>query len=334
MKLSDVGEFGLIDLIKENTINDSKTVCRGIGDDAAVLNPTRDMLQLATADMLMEGVHFSLDTISPRQLGFKALAVNISDIAAMGGLPRHALVCIALPEHTPVSFVEQLYAGMKDVAARYAVNIVGGDTISSPCGIVISVTVLGETEPDRVIYRSGAQIGDLIVVSGTLGDSAGGLDILRHKPACDNKERLMQAHFEPEPQIKLGRICSRYGVHALNDISDGLASEINEICKASNRGAVIYKEKLPVSEELRVLALQTGRVLTDYALYGGEDYQLVFTAHPDTVREIMEINIPGKLTVIGRITAPETGVLLIDELGSHVPLPAGGYNHFAGGDRK
>jgi thiamine-monophosphate kinase len=334
MKLSDVGEFGLISLIKENTINDKSTVCCGIGDDAAVLSPTRDMLQLATADMLMEDVHFSLDTIQPWQLGFKALAVNISDIAAMGGLPRHALVSIALPEHVSVSFVEQVYAGIKDGAAQYAVNIVGGDTISSPCRFVISITVLGETEPDRVIYRRGAQVGDWIVVSGTLGDSAGGLHILRDQLAFKDKERLLQAHLRPEPQVRLGRICSRYHVHALNDISDGLASEINEICTASDRGAVIYREKLPVSRELRALAAQTGQVVSDYALYGGEDYQLVFTADPETIRKIMKINISGSLTVIGEITAPEMGVILIDELGNQEPLLAKGYNHFTGGGQK
>lgn len=334
MRLSDVGEFGLIELIKKNTINDRKTVCCGIGDDAAVLSPTRGMLQLATADMLMEDVHFSLDTIPPWQLGYKALAVNISDIAAMGGLPRHALVSIALPEHASVFFVEQFYAGMKDLAAQYAVNIVGGDTISSPCRVVISITVLGETEPDRVIYRRGAQVGDLIVVSGTLGDSAGGLHILRDQLACKEKERLLRAHLRPEPQVRLGRICSRYRVHALNDISDGLASEINEICSASDRGAKIYREKLPVSRELGALAAQTGRKVSEYALYGGEDYQLVFTADPETVRRIMEMNIPNKLTVIGEITAPETGVIIIDELGNHEPLLARGYNHFAGGGQK
>lgn len=334
MNISDVGEFGLIDIIKKNTINDGKTLCCGIGDDAAVLNPTPHMLQLVTTDMLMEDVHFSLNTILPWQLGFKALAVNMSDIAAMGGLPRHALVSIALPEHISLSFVEQLYAGMKELAAKHAVNIVGGDTISSPCRLVISITVLGETEPDRVIYRCGAQVGDWIAVSGTLGDSAGGLQMLLDQEQFSDGVRLLQAHLVPEPQISLGRLCSRHHVHALNDISDGLASEINEICTASDKGAVIYQDKLPVGRELSDFAAQTGRAAFDYALYGGEDYQLVFTAAPETTRKIMAAHTQTRLTVVGEIVEKEKGVILIDEGGGRRPLLPGGYNHFVKGSRK
>lgn len=335
MNLSTIGEFGLIDIIKQNTINNRETVCCGIGDDAAVLKPTRDMLQLATADMLVEDVHFSLQTISPWQLGFKTLAVNISDIAAMGGIPRHALVSIALPQNTTVAFVEQFYTGLKALAEKYAVNIVGGDTVSSPKGVIVNVTVLGETEPDRVIYRSGAQIGDWIVVSGTLGDSAGGLQLLSDQLKFVGGERLVQAHFTPEPQIKLGRVCSQWHVHALNDISDGLASEINEICTASGRGAIIQQHELPVSQELMTLAAQTNRAVSDYALYGGEDYQLVFTAQPETVEQIMlETRGQIKLTVVGQITARATGVMLANALANHVPLLPKGYNHFAGRNEK
>lgn len=334
MRLSDVGEFGLIDIIKENTIYDEKTVRCGIGDDAAVLNPSRNMIQLATSDMLVEGVHFSMGTITPWQLGFKALAVNLSDIAAMGGIPRHALVSVALPNHTSVSFVEQFYAGMKELAMKYAVNIVGGDTVSSPCQMVINVTVLGEIEPDRVIYRSGAQVGDQIVVSGTLGDSAGGLQILLDQLKFSGGDPLLKAHLTPEPQIRLGRICSRYHVHALNDISDGLASEINEICRASGCGAIIYEKKLPFSGELAALAAQTKRVVYEYALYGGEDYQLVFTAPPETARKIMTANVQIKLTIVGEIVAKEHNVTLVKERGDHIPLLPRGYNHFVEGNKR
>lgn len=332
MRISDIGEFGLIDLIKKDMVVDPATVHCGIGDDAAVLNPARDMLQLATADMLVEDVHFSLDSITPRQLGFKALAVNISDIAAMGGLPRHALISVALPKQTTISFVEQLYAGMAELAARFSVNIVGGDTVSSPGGIVINVTVLGETEPDRVIYRSGAQAGDLVVVSGTLGDSAGGLQILREQLKFAGAAPLLRAHLTPVPQVDLGRICSAHHVHALNDISDGLASEINEICAASHTGAVIYEDKLPVSRELAALAEQTGQKALHYALYGGEDYQLVFTAAPSLVQKIMAVELPNILTVVGEITSRKSDVLFADKKGVRSPLTAKGYNHFAGGD--
>lgn len=333
MRLSAVGEFGLIDLIKKNTIYDHTTVCCGIGDDAAVLNPTGGLLQLATTDMLVQDVHFSLATIDPWQLGFKALAVNISDIAAMGGIPRHALISLALPQTADVSFVEQLYAGMKALAAKHAVNIVGGDTVSSPGVVVINVTVLGEVERDRVVYRAGALAGDWLVVSGTLGDSAGGLQILRDQLFIDG-EPLVQAHLLPEPQVALGRICGRHRVHALNDISDGLASEVHEICTASGCGAVIYQEQLPLSRELRALAARTGKAAAEYALYGGEDYQLLFAAPPETVREIMQENPAVKLTVVGETTAKEKAVMLVDESGRRIPLLAKGYNHFAGGEKE
>lgn len=334
MRLSAVGEFGLINIIKQNTINDHATVRCGIGDDAAVLKPTGNMLQLATTDMLVQDVHFSLATIGPWQLGYKALAVNISDIAAMGGLPRHALISVALPRAVSVAFVEQLYAGLKAIAAQYALNIVGGDTVSSPVGIVINVTVLGEAEQDRVIYRSGAREGDWLVVSGTLGDSAGGLHILREQLDFAGGEPLVQAHLLPEPQVELGRLCARYQVHALNDISDGLASELHEICAASGCGAVIYQDRLPLSRELGTLAAFTGQAAADYALYGGEDYQLLFTARPETVQRMLQDNPKIKLTVVGETAAKETGVVLVDERGSSMPLLPGGYNHFAGGEKR
>lgn len=333
MRLSAVGEFGLIDLIKKHTIYDYHTVCCGIGDDAAVLNPTDGLLQLATTDMLVQDVHFSLDTIEPWQLGFKALAVNISDIAAMGGIPRHALISLALPRTADCSFVEQLYAGMKALAAKHAVNIVGGDTVSSPGVVVINVTVLGEVERDRVVYRVGAQAGDWLVVSGTLGDSAGGLQILSERLFVDG-ESLVQAHLLPEPQVALGRICGRHRVHALNDISDGLASEVHEICTASGCGAVIYQEKLPLSRELRAFAARAGKAAAEYALYGGEDYQLLFAASPETVRKIIQENPAVKLTVVGEATAKEQAVMLVDESGRRIPLVAKGYNHFAGGEKE
>lgn len=334
MRLSAVGEFGLIDLIKKNTINDYSTVQCGIGDDAAVLKPTGNMLQLATTDMLVQDVHFSLATIEPWQLGYKALAVNISDIAAMGGIPRHALISVALPRTASVAFVQQLYAGIKAIASKYAINIVGGDTVSSPEGIVINVTVLGEAEQDRVVYRSGAREGDWLVVSGTLGDSAGGLQILRDQLEFDGGEPLIQAHLLPEPQVKVGRLCAHYQVHALNDISDGLASELNEICTASGCGAVIYQNKLPLSRELRTLAAFTGQPAADYALYGGEDYQLLLAARPETVQGMIKDNPEVKLTVVGETAAKENGVVFVDEQGSRLPLLPRGYNHFAGGEKR
>jgi thiamine-monophosphate kinase len=332
MKLSEIGEFGLIDRIAKNTIQDATTVLCGIGDDAAVLKPVAGMVLLATADMLVEDVHFRLDTITPWQLGFKSLAVNISDIAAMGGIPRHALVCLGLPRTVAVAFVEQFYEGLKHLAALQKVNIVGGDTVSSPGGLIINVTLLGETEQDRAIYRSGALLGDAVVVSGTLGDSAAGLLLLLNKAVFANGERLLSAHLTPEPQVALGRVCSSCHVHAMNDISDGLASELHEICKASGLGARIYEAALPLSDSLTALADKLGTSAVDYALYGGEDYQLVFTATRQQLAEVSRLMPEIKLTVVGQITEPQTGLILVKQNGQEEPLQPKGYNHFTGGN--
>jgi len=330
MNLSEIGEFGLIARIAKNTIQDPSTVLLGIGDDAAVLKVGTDMVLLATTDMLVENVHFNQHIITPWQLGYKALAVNISDIAAMGGVPRHALVSLGLPRAIPVSFVERFYEGMKHLAALHKVNIVGGDTVSSPGGLIISVTLLGETEQDRAIYRSGALLGDSVVVSGTIGDSAAGLRLLLDKVDFVDAERLLNAHLMPEPQVALGRVCSACHVHAMNDISDGLASEINEICQASGMGARVYGDVLPLSDPLIAFADKSGTRAIDYALYGGEDYQLVFTATSQQLAKISCLLPEIKLTVVGQITEPRTGIILVHQSGHEEPLQPKGYNHFTG----
>ena len=171
MQFKQLGEFALIDLIKQDTINNADSVMIGIGDDAAVLKPTDGNLQLVTTDMLVEKVHFDLSTSSAWQLGYKAIAVNLSDIAAMGGVPRQVVIAIALPQHLSVDFLVSLYDGIKEICREFGVNIVGGDTVSSPQGLVINVTALGEVEPDKLQRRSGASVGELVVVTGTLGDS-------------------------------------------------------------------------------------------------------------------------------------------------------------------
>jgi thiamine-monophosphate kinase len=327
MDLKELGEFGLIDRVAADTVYDTTTLLCGIGDDAAVLKPTLGMVQLATADMLVEDIHFTLTTITPWQLGYKSLAVNISDIAAMGGIPRHALVSLGMPSQLPVSFVEQLYTGMKHLAALHHVNIVGGDTVASPKALVINVTVLGEVEPERVIYRSGARAGDVIVVSGTLGDSAAGLRILMQDMKVPCADFLIKAHVTPQPRVDIGRICSQYGVHSLNDISDGLASEIHEICNASGVGARIYEAKLPVSQALATFAAEIGKEATEYVLYGGEDYQLIFTAAPQQIAD-MQRQLPHiTVAVVGEIIV-KRGVTLISRDGTEQPILPRGYNHF------
>ena len=330
MQLEQLGEFALIDLIKKDTINTVESVEIGIGDDAAVLKPTPGSLQLVTTDMLVEKVHFDLSTSSAWQLGYKAIGVNLSDIAAMGGVPKHVVIAIAVPKHLPVDFVVSLYDGMKEICREFGVNIVGGDTVSSPHGLVLNVTVLGEVEPEQLQRRSGASVGELVVVTGTLGDSGCGLDLLiqgdwqRHNFAPP----LVTSHLVPKPQVLQGPMLATLGSTSMNDISDGLASEVNEIAHASHVGMRIYSSLIPLSTQLQAAAPMFGKTALHYALYGGEDYQLVFTIAPEQFKLLAQVDIGARLTVVGEVTDQSQGIQLVAEDGQTCALEAKGYNHF------
>ncbi|MDD4600333.1 Thiamine-monophosphate kinase [bioreactor metagenome] len=330
MELKQVGEFGLIDLLKDNTIFDSSSVVVGIGDDAAVTLPTPRQLQLLTADMLVEGVHFALETTAPWQLGYKAVAVNLSDIAAMGGTPKHAVISIAVPKHTQLDFLTNLYDGMKEICREFGVNIIGGDTVSSPQGLVINVTVAGEVEPTNLVRRSGAQIGDIVVVTGPIGNSAAGFDLLTkgNWEDYDFAWPLVTAHLTPRPQVKAGRVLAEYGATSMDDISDGLASEANEIASASGIGLIIRAADIPLSPEMIQAAGLFEKQAIDYALYGGEDFQLLFTIKPDQYRLLANQDIGVQLTAIGEVVEKAAGVVLIDRNGNRTALEPRGYNHF------
>lgn len=330
MELKDVGEFGLIDLIKQDTINDAGTVVVGIGDDAAVLLPTPRQLQLVTTDMLVENIHFDLTTTTAMQLGYKAIAVNLSDIAAMGGTPRHALVSIALPQHTTVDFVLNLYNGMKEICREYGVNIVGGDTVASPGGLVINVAVTGEVEPANLARRSGAKAGDIVAVTNVLGNSSAGLALLSRGEweEYDFSWPLVTAHLTPRPQVKTGQLLAAHGATSMDDVSDGLASELHEIAQASNVSLRVMGAQIPLSQEIREAAVILGKEPLDYALYGGEDFQLLFTMAPSQFELVNTIDPGAVLTKIGEVLPPGEGVLLVDEAGQTHKLEARGYNHF------
>ncbi|MDT8900024.1 thiamine-phosphate kinase [Anaeroselena agilis] len=326
MQLNEIGEFGLIDRIKEGALADPSDVVVGIGDDAAAYRPGPGLLQLITTDMLVESVHFLLDKTTPWQLGYKAIAVNLSDIAAMGGRPRQAVVSVGLPAHLSVEFVVELYDGMKEICREFAVNIIGGDTVSSPRGLVVNVAVTGEVAPARLLRRSGSRPGDLVVVTGTLGDSACGLDLLR-LPGWDERAfawPLVTAHLTPRPQVDTGLRLAPWGATSADDISDGLASEANEIAKAGGVGIRLYADRIPLSPELVEAAAIFGRQPLDYALFGGEDFELIFTIGPEHFDRITH---RGGLTVIGEVTRREDGVVLVTG-GAARPLEPRGYNHF------
>ena len=327
MKICEVGEFGLIRLLQEET--QTPGVIVGIGDDAAVVQPTPDHVTLLTTDMLVEGVHFILTTTDAWSLGWKAMAANLSDIAAMGGNPRHALISLALPQDCQVEFVQHLYQGMRALAKEYNVGIIGGDTVSSLQGLVLNVVVTGEALPQKVCYRSGAQCGDVVVLTGTVGDSAAGLCLLGQQEAPEEPwvKTLHERHLRPRPQVSWGKMLGEAGVNSLNDISDGLASEANEIAEASGVSIELRAADVPLSTEVLHAALQARINPLEWALYGGEDYQLLGTMSPDTLAQLQREAPELPLAVIGTVNRGQ-GVYLRQNDGQRTLLQPRGYNHF------
>lgn len=334
MNLSQVGEFGLINLLNKDMIYSPGSVIAGIGDDAAVLQCPGDCWQLFATDMMVEGVHFRLDWSSYFDVGYKALAVNISDIAAMGGRPSHAVVSIAIPGHTRVEDVAELYRGLKELASKHKVNLVGGDTVKSPGPLVVNIALLGEVARGRAVLRSGAQAGDILYTTGSLGIAAAGLYLLSQRGSCPPgiREKVLQAHLRPEPRVAAGVLLgSLEGVSALDDNSDGLAAELREICSASRVGCLVWEKDLPVLPEVRQLASQAGKSILDWIMNGGEDYELLFTLRPDR-RDIVEealqkAGIP--FTAIGVIVPEEAGLVVERCDGTKDSIEMQGYNHFA-----
>jgi thiamine-monophosphate kinase len=327
VKLGEIGEFGLIGRI-ESLAGESPQLLLGIGDDAAALLPTPGTSMLSTSDMLLEGVHFDLSYTDPRSLGRKSLAVNLSDIAAMGAVPRFFLLSIALPPSTEVGFVDFFAEGLMETAGRYGATLVGGDTCSSRSGIVISITLLGEQTPERIVRRSGAGPGDTILVTGTLGDSATGLRLLREG---ERRGEAVRRHLDPTPRVEAGRLLAEAGIPtAMIDVSDGLLADLGHILDASGRGAEIFLDRLPLSDEYLAAAFP-GSDFYRNALSGGEDYELLFTAPPSREREIREIfaSLSLPVTSIGIVTSGR-GIRIFTPDGTPASTPAAGFDHFGG----
>ncbi len=330
MRLGDIGEFGLIDRWT-SWLTVGQDVIKGVGDDAAVLR-LGDRTLLVTTDMLVEGVHFHTGYTGWRDLGHKALAVNVSDIAAMGGHPLWAVIALGLPPATEVENIDEFYAGLIESAGRWELSLVGGDTVRSPEAIVINLTVIGEAVPGRVLYRSGARPGDRIGVTGQLGASAAGLYLLQH-PACklapDIAETLRKSHLRPEPRLAAGNLLAGSGcVTAATDLSDGLATDLGHICEASGVGCIVQVSALPVAPAVVALARVAGIDPLEWVLYGGEDYELLFTASPEADGELERLMAEAGLPCywIGTITAD--GRRLLQSPGRLRPLQPGGYSHF------
>lgn len=335
-KIEDVGEFGLIEKLKrliESKQGKDDDVVVSIGDDAAVITSEGKFYTILTTDSLVENIHFRLATTSPLALGYKAMAINLSDIAAMAGIAKYASISIGLKPQTEVDFVEKFCKGALQAGQMYGVKIIGGDTTSAPA-LMINVTVLGQVEPVYLRRRSEAKIGDLILVTGRLGASKAGLELLEN-PALREKinrsDTLIKAHQFPTPRLTEARLASRYGAHAMEDISDGLASEIIHISEESKVGAEIYLAGLPVDPDAARVAEIKGKSPSDFALYGGEDYELVFTAGKDDASKIkakVEGDTSTSVSIMGEIVSAREGASLIDNKGYKRKLVGHGYEHF------
>ncbi len=331
-KLFELGEFGLIELLTKDLVFSPAGVIRGVGDDTAVLKTGGDMWLLFTTDMMVEGVHFSLEYSTFRQVGWKSLAVNLSDVAAMGGRPSHALVSLAVSPRLRPSELLELYEGLREAAGIHGVNIVGGDTVSSPGSLVLNVSLLGEVEAGKAVYRSGARPGDGLYVTGSLGAPAAGLYLFQNPDlSCSPEaaEYCRRAHTTPQPRVEAGNFLACCGVSSMDDISDGLAREAHEICSAGGVGCLLRSGDVPIDPRVRAVADMAGVDPLDWALFGGEDLELLFTAGPETVEKIKK-EAPGegiKIYNVGEITA-SVGVFLEEPTGEVRPLKRGGYDHF------
>jgi thiamine-monophosphate kinase len=350
MKLSDLGEFGLIDKIRNSSAPPSPSVLVGIGDDAAVVKMRASAPLLATTDMLIEGVHFDLSFTDFYSLGWKSAAVNISDIAAMGGTPRFCLTSLGIPPFFSVEQIAGFYRGLNALLTAHRTALVGGDTCSSPRGMTVCVTLLGDIEKKFVVGRGGAKPGDGIFVTGTLGDSAAGLEILRsevrsQKSEVRRKESkseirppksaisfLINKHLCPVPRVEWGRKLARARcATAMIDVSDGLSSDLSHICEQSGVGAVIEAGKIPLSPQLRKAASRLGAAPLQYALSGGEDYELLFTVPRGKGAKLRSLGVPA--TEIGEITRQRT-VQIMDASGEKTVLAPTGFEHFARTSRR
>jgi thiamine-monophosphate kinase len=332
------GEFALIDRIRQRVGASGGAVLLGIGDDAALLGPSGTASNLVvTTDLLIEDVHFRRSWCEPYLLGRKAAAVNLSDIAAMGGIPTATFLSIALPTNLTVEFVDDLIQGLDDCCKEFGSQIAGGDTNAAPDRLVISVTQIGTVFPTKAKRRTGARYGDRILVTGRLGDASAGLALLE-KFGLAGAEKIaataVRRQLSPTPRVAEGRIAGELGaVRAMMDLSDGLLGDLGKLCSASRTGAVVQMEAVPVGQGAKKTAAKLGANPLSYALYGGEDYELLIIVMAEAAQDVMveiEKSTGTAVTDIGEIVAGDT-VWYVDAAGQRFAASAG-WDHFAGGE--
>lgn len=354
MEISDLGEFGLINHLTKDIETKNESTKYGVGDDCAVLSFPNSRV-LVTTDMLMEGVHFDLTYIDLEHLGYKSAMVNISDIFAMNGTPRQMTVSVALSKRFKVEDMDTFYRGLRRACNKWGVDIIGGDTTSSVTGLAISITCIGEAVEEEIVYRNGAQDTDLVCVSGDFGAAYMGLQLLEREkavyyqqvdearkkgdkrmldelghfqPDFAGKEYLLQRQLKTEARGDIIQALRQYGIHptAMMDVSDGLSSELLHICKQSNVGCRIFEKNIPIDYQTAVMAEELNMNVTTCALNGGEDYELLFTVPIGDYEKIQQID---DIKLIGHITRPELGTILVSRDDQEFELKAQGWNPLA-----
>jgi thiamine-monophosphate kinase len=336
VRVADLGEFPLIERLKKIVDIERPDIVVGIDDDAAVLASHGDELLLATVDSHIENVHFLPYLGTPRQLGRRALVVNLSDIAGMGGQPQFALVSLALPAETEVEWLEEFYRGMRTEADRFNVAIVGGNVTRSPAGVRADITVLGRVHRDNLMLRSGAQPGDKVLVVDRVGEAFAGLHLVfdpRLPVAPAVREKLITRYIEPDPRLPEAAVIARSGAAtAMLDVSDGLAGDLGHICEQSSVGARIWADRLPISPEARRVAEAMNTPAWQFALEGGDDYGLCLTARADSAEQLcadVERETGTTVSIIGEIVPPAEGRRLVLPGGQDIPLDVQAWQHFS-----
>ncbi|GAB4125279.1 MAG: thiamine-phosphate kinase [Raineya sp.] len=337
-EISSLGEFGLIKTLTQHTQLYHTQTLKGVGDDTAVMD-CGEFCLLSSADMLVEGIHFDLSYTPLKHLGYKAIAVNVSDIAAMYGEPRQVLISLAVSNRFSVEALQEIYEGIRIACQNYKVDLVGGDTTASRSGLVISVAVLGIAQKNKIVYRNTAKKGDILCVTGDLGGAYAGLQILEREkqvfmanptmqPQLEGKDYVVRRQLRPEARMDIIHELKDADVlpTAMIDISDGLASEIYHICTQSGLGAVIYEDKLPIAQETYDTAINDLNISPiTCALNGGEDYELLFSIKQEDYEKIK--NHPD-ISTIGYLTEAEKNINLVLRAGNIVPIQAQGWQHF------
>ena len=336
-EINTLGEFGLIEHLTKNIELQNASSVLGVGDDAAVIDHFGKQTVITT-DLLVEGVHFDLSYMPLKHLGYKAVAVNASDICAMNATPKQITVGLAVSNRFSVEALEELYAGIRTACTDYNIDLIGGDTTSSQSGLMISITAIGTAAQEAICYRSGAKEYDLLVVSGDLGGAYMGLQVLEREkevfktnpniqPDLDGHDYILQRQLKPQARLDVVKFLKDLGVKptSMIDVSDGLASEVLHLCKQSNLGCRVYEEKLPIHDDARMAAFKFGLDPTVCALNGGEDYELIFTLKQE---DYDKITLNEEISVIGYMADIEEGCKFLTKGGNTHPITAQGWNAF------